>query len=276
MSRPNHLVLIRHGLSEDNHARFKAKQGNLDFFDEGFRNRLGPEVRLMPEGVEQAKNAGLWVQEHIIKRYGLIGFDKYVYSPHIRTRETAANLGLPEADWEMDRRLRERSWGEIEKLSRDEFEQAHPINYDWHTRDSLYWKAAGGESMAEIADGRVTQFINSIGEGNDEGEIESVVAITHGEWMAAARLILEHMLNEQWEEGHKDSSTWIQNCQVNHYTRLEPNTGIQAPDYKWVRYVNAGLPDQDQGEWQEITKPALSNEELLDQVSKIPRLWPNS
>jgi broad specificity phosphatase PhoE len=120
MSMPNHLVLVRHGLSEGNFAREMAKKGDDTYFDDNFRERPGHEWRLMPEGVNQARKAGLWIQEHIIQEYGLPGFDRYVYSPHRRTRETAASLNLPNAGWRLNRMLRERSWGEIEDLSREE------------------------------------------------------------------------------------------------------------------------------------------------------------
>ena len=108
MSMPNHLVLVRHGLSEGNHARDMSKKGDNSYFGAGFRERPGHEWRLMLEGVEQAKRTGQWIQEHIIEEYGLPGFDRYVYSPHRRTRETAASLRLTDAKWRLNRMLRER------------------------------------------------------------------------------------------------------------------------------------------------------------------------
>lgn len=273
MSMPNHLVLVRHGLSEGNFARDMAKTGDHTYFDDNFRERPGHEWRLMPEGVEQAERAGIWIQEHVIKSYGLPGFGRYVYSPHRRTRETAASLGLPNAEWRMNRMLRERSWGEIEDLNREQHEELYPRNYSWQKRDKMNWAPPGGESIVQISDGRVREFFDTLHRDHDQKGVESVIAITHGEWIWAARLALEYMFNEDWETMDNDPAEKIHNCQVVHYSRLNPTTGEPADYLKWMRSVNAGGGETGQGEWRESSRKVLSNDQLLQQVEQLPRLW---
>jgi broad specificity phosphatase PhoE len=273
MAMPNHLVLVRHGLSEGNFARDMAKEGDPSYFDEDFRERPGHEWRLMPEGVEQAQRAGLWIQENVIKPYGLPGFDRYFYSPHRRTAETAASLELPGAAWRLNRMLRERSWGEIEELSREEHQELYPRNYAWQQRDKMNWSPPGGESVVQISDGRVREFFDTLHRDHDQKAIKSAIAVTHGEWIWAARLALEYMSNEDWEVADDDPSEKIHNCQVVHYTRIDPKSGEIAPYLKWMRSVKAGEGEQGPGDWRESERAVLGNEELLIQAEQLPRLW---
>lgn len=273
MSMPNHLVLVRHGLSEGNFARDMSREGDYTYFDDNFRERPGHEWRLMPEGVEQANRAGLWIKEQIIDHYGLPGFDKYTYSPHRRTRETAASLDIDTAEWRMNRMLRERSWGEIEDLSREEHKKLYARNYAWQKRDKMNWAPPGGESIVQISDGRVREFFDTLHRDHDEKGVESVIAVTHGEWIWAARLALEYMFNEEWEQLDGDPNEKIHNCQVVHYTRVNPDSGETEPYLKWMRSVDAGNGEQGTGEWRESSRRLLSNQELLAQVEELPRLW---
>jgi broad specificity phosphatase PhoE len=273
MSMPNHLVLVRHGFSEGNFARDMAKEGDFSYFDDNFRERPGHDWRLMLEGVEQARRAGSWIQEHIVRQYGLPGFDRYFYSPHRRTRETAASLGLPSAEWRMNRMLRERSWGEIEDLSREEHQELYPRNYTWQQRDKMNWVPPGGESIVQIADGRVREFYGTLHREHDEKNVDSVVAVTHGEWIWADKLNLEYMSNEDWEVADSDPAHKIHNGQVIHRTRIDPVSGDIAPHLRWVRSVDAGGGEEGPGVWREVSRRILDNKELLAQVEQLPRLW---
>lgn len=273
MSMPNHLVLVRHGLSEGNFAREKAKVGDLTYFDDDFSQRPGHEWRLMPEGVEQANRAGQWIQTNVIEAYNLPGFDRYVYSPHRRTRETAASMGLPKAQWRLNRMLRERSWGELEDLDEEGHKKLYPRNYSWMKKDKLNWAPPGGESIVQISDGRAREFFDTLHRDHDQKGIESVVAVTHGEWIWAARLALEYLFNEEWEAKDDDPNEKIHNCQVVHYSRINPETHERANYLRWMRSVDAGSGEIGPGTWRESSRRVLSNEELLQQVEQLPRLW---
>lgn len=272
MAMPEHLVFVRHGLSEGNFARDMAKTGDMSYFDNNFRERPGHDWRLMPEGVTQAQRAGKWIGDNILGSYGLPGFDRYLYSPHRRTRETAASLELPNAQWRMNRMLRERSWGEIEDLNREEHEELYPRNYAWQKRDKMNWTPPGGESIVQISDGRVREFFDTLHRDHDQKGVESVLAVTHGEFMWAVRLALEYMFNEEWEQKDADPNEKINNCQVVHYSRINPESGEKAEYLKWMRSSNVGA-DDNTGSWQESSRKLLSNNDLLQQVEQLPRLW---
>jgi broad specificity phosphatase PhoE len=86
---------------------------------------------------------GTSITEHILEAYHLNGFDRYLYSPHCRTRETAAHLGLPDADWRLARLLREREWGEVAGLMGPEHAALYPRNHAWMRADPLNWAPPG-------------------------------------------------------------------------------------------------------------------------------------
>src|SRR3990170_8107458 len=108
MAMPNELVLVRHGHSEGNFVADTSRRGDDSLYTTDFRERPGHRWRLTKEGANQARAAGEWILRNIGER-----FDRYYVSPYVRTRETAALLGLPEAEWRIDQRLRERDWGDI-------------------------------------------------------------------------------------------------------------------------------------------------------------------
>ncbi len=270
---PNHLVLVRHGESEGNFVRSAAKQGDNSYLTDAFRERPGHEWRLTSKGVDQAHAAGTWIQENIIAHYGLPGFDRYFYSPHRRTRETAAHLRLPNAQWRLNRLFREREWGELQGLVEAEHREKYPLNYTWMKADPLHWAPPGGESISQVADNRVREAFDTMHRDHDEKGINSVIAVTHGEWIWATRLLLDYMFNEEYEKIENDKSQRINNCQVIHYTRLNPQTGEEAPYLKWRRSVWPWKYPDDQGKWEELSRKILSNEELLEQVERLPRLF---
>ena len=273
MSMPQHLVLVRHGESEGNFVRSAHKAGDSSYLTDEFRNRPGHEWRLTPEGVEQAHAAGQWIQDHIITDYGLPGFDKYVYSPHRRTRETGGHLGLHRAAWQLSRLLREREWGEIQGLVEEEHRAQYPRNYAWMKADPLHWAPPGGESISQVADNRVREFFDWLHREHDDKGVNSVIAVTHGELIWATRLALDYMFNEDYEASENDPSQKINNCQVVHYTRLDPETGKVAPYLRWKRSVWPWQSPDDVGVWQESTRRILTNEELLTQAEVLPRLF---
>jgi broad specificity phosphatase PhoE len=223
--------------------------------------------------VEQAETAGLWVQEHIIAAYGLSGFGRYYVSPYVRTLETAGNLGLPNAAWRQNWTLRERSWGELETLSREEHRTKYPDNYAWMQLDRVNWTPPGGNSIADISDGRVREFFGTLHRDQDDKKIDSVVAVTHGELMEGAGIQLEYMSSSEWRDSRRKPERKIHNCQVVHYTRLDPETGERASYLRWVRSVNAGNGEQGPGIWRELGRKIMSNESVLEMVERVPRLW---
>lgn len=268
MSMPNHLVLVRHGESEGNLVRSEFKHGITTHLTPEFRARPAHEWRLTPAGVKQAQEAGRQIEDRVLKRWGLTGFSRYLYSPHRRTRETAAQLGLHGARWRLNRLLREREWGELAETIGPDHRDRYPANHAWMEADPLNWAPPGGESIVQVADNRVRELFDSLHRDHDEKEVDSVIAVTHGEFIWATKLVLDYMSNETYSAADADPELKIQNCHVVHWTRLDPDTHAPAPYLKWSRSL---WPQETP--WQAAGRTTLTNEQLRSQAEELKRLW---
>ena len=97
MSMPLDLYVIRHGESEANVIVQAGEQGDEFPVHAGTtspcRTAAWREHHRHP-GSKQADCIGRW----LVSQQQL--FDRYMVSPYVRTRETAATMALPKAKWE--------------------------------------------------------------------------------------------------------------------------------------------------------------------------------
>lgn len=270
MGMPNDLVLVRHGESEGNIATNAASQGDHRYYTDAFMTTPGHQWRLTETGREQAAIMGAWIQDHVAPR-----FDRYYVSPYVRTRETAGCLQLAAASWRPNRALRERDWGDIGSMRKDDFESdpMYKASFWMQKNDPLYWVAPGGESIAQVAEDRVRNILNTL---HRENTGQKVVAVTHGEAMWAFRLVLERLNDEEFALLDKDKSEKIHNCEALHYSRLNPETGEQAPRLTWMRRSRPVFEDEkwsvSVSPWREIKFKEYSNADLLAQIEDVPHL----
>lgn len=258
MQLPKNLILVRHGQSEANIVQ-KNVPGYI--IPENFGARHDSHMRLTDEGREQARLAGLWIKENLPK------IDKSYVSPHIRTRETAANLRL-NTQWEIDDLWRERDWGEYGGgLSPQQQKERFPHAYAMKKLHPWYWKPVGGETLATGVRYRAERVLENIQQLNPTPEY--VLGVTHGEFITTMRFILEHTTVEQWAEMDKDKKYSVKNCSITHYTRINPITGEEEENYGWVRMINTTNPElsPDNGSWRRITRKTFTDEELLQTVN---------
>ena len=259
MAMPVDLVIVRHGHSEGNLAVGQGKKGDDSFFTPDFRQRPGHKWRLLAEGRAQAQETGEWIAKNIG-----IKFDRYYASPYVRTRETAALLNLPHAEWRLDQRLRERDWGEISSMPFKEFETKHPQNHFLKKIDALYWRPPGGESIADVRL-RVRSIFDTL---HRECEGQSVILVTHGEFMSAARAGVQYLSDEEWLEADENKAYKIHNTHLFHYSRRDPfNNGKIGKYIGWYRSVCP--PKNIDSGWQSIERKRFSNEDLLEQVNAV-------
>jgi broad specificity phosphatase PhoE len=270
MSMPLHFVLVRHGESEANFARDHARKGNDAYFTDEYRKRADRSSRLTPKGEKQAAAAGKWIQRFIFETHLPDGFGRYDCSPYTRTMETAGTLGLPSANWRLSYLLRERDWGDIEGLTKDEFAKNYPDSLAKQKRDPLLWKPPGGESIMEMTESRVREVYDTC---HRELSDSSFLGVTHGEFMWGNRYALEHPTIEEWMEWEKDPDQDLHNCQILHYTRVNPETGEIAKNISWFRSVDPYNNPDSPGEWQTIIKRRFNNDQLLDFAQIMPRLF---
>ncbi len=270
MAMPNELVFIRHGESEANIVQ-KRDDHNVDplvvselFLRPDWRHRL------TEPGVEQAKNAGVWIEQNL---GGVASFDALYVSPFLRTRETAAHIGgLDQDGWTIDDRLVERSWGVYGKLPRAEQRAEFPRTAEEKRRNPWYTRLDGGESMPDVY-ARFRSFQETL---HREQAGQRVLAVTHGDFINAARYGVERMMPEEWEELDENSEYTVRNCTILEYTRVNPLDPNDIRDkLHWRRYTYPDAPSMspDGGEWMELAaRRRYLGSELISQAEHSQRL----
>lgn len=265
MVMPEHLVLLRHGQSEANIIQRQFKDDPGGTAPAGFFDRHDSDMRLSARGRVQARAAGDWLRHH-----GLASFDRYYASPHARTAETAATLGLG-GDWMLDVRWRERDWGEFGVLNHVERLDRFALSQKLKDQNKWYWCPPGGESLATGVYGRFRDILSTL---HRECAGQRVLAVTHGEMIDVARFVLERLTPQEWLDQDADPAYAVPNCQILQYTRRDPGTGELEPRMTWMRSV---CPWDDSrswygGDWVRIDRPRLSDTELLALVARYPLL----
>ncbi len=265
MAMPNELVIVRHGHSEGNLVIGKSKKGDHTLLTQDVRETPGHRWRLTSKGREQAAETGQWIAANFPD-----GFDRYYASPFVRTRETAALLNLTNAEWRLDQRLRERDWGEINSMPREEHAEQYPQNALIQRIDALYWRPPAGESIADVRL-RVRNFFDTL---HRECGGQRVLVVTHGEFMSAARASLEYLSDEEWAMRDSNDKYKLHNTHVLHYSRVDRQTDQQGKYVSWLRSLCVHK-DIDSG-WQSISRHRFSNQNLLDQVGQITPTIPEA
>lgn len=265
---PLELVMVRHGYSEANHIQKGFKTDPNFVAPSEFFERHDVSMRLAPLGVEQAKVTGEWLNNEYPA-----GFHRYYVSPLIRAIETAGALGLVSAKWRQDDRLRERDWGEYASLTDAEAAEKYTRSRMLRKQHKWYWCPAGGESLATGVRFRFESILNHM---SRETPGKSNVIVSHGELMEVATVLLERLTPDEWLERNRDPGFDMGNCQIIHYTRKDPETGVITPDLRWRRALNIwdNSKSWNDGEWTELKPRKLyTNEELIALAEKVGRLF---
>ncbi len=285
LKMPRTLTLVRHGESESNAVKRFAEKGTPHPNEKALYRAHTSRRRLMPKGVEQAKRAGEWLQDHFQaealrrneQRYDLVrGF----VSPYVRALETAGHLGLPIV-WLADARLAERNWGELDQLTHEERISKYN-DLDRREDFGIYWPAGNGESLQMLAT-RIWQHFDML--AREHGE-HDVVAVSHGETILTQRFMLERWLPEDLVETMIATDTELSrelrgketdwqnkliNCRIIQYTR-ECEDGTWDDKYCRVRLVAPSAPDDPTMnlDWKPIVRRKFSTDNLLAYVERFP------
>src|SRR5438874_4087686 len=79
----------------------------------------------------------------------------------------------------------------------------------------------------------------------------------------------------EWLRGHLapafDRYIKLHNCQVLHYTRRDPASGVASAHVNWMRSVCPWDLNLSDNGWHPIDRPQYSNADLLAVVEKTPR-----
>lgn len=253
---PLNFVLVRHGESEGNLANRRSRRGDNSSYTQEFRDRPESQWRLTKKGISEAKIAGEWVRKEIRPT-----FDRYYVSEFFRAFETAYNLGFPpDAIWYPDYYLRERSWGEMGVMTQDEREEKFAAHLRQREVDSLFWTPPNGESLAQ-ASLRTDRFLDTM---HRECSKMSVCVVCHGETMWTGRIRIERLAHDTFRRLYlsKSPHNQIHNCQVIHYTRIDPDSGQVSEHLDWMRSVNPIDLSSSSNEWQKIERRRPTTAEL--------------
>ena len=269
MAMPDNLIFVRHGESEANVVNHAAKAGDDSLRSDEFKSRHDSDMRLTPKGETQAQITGAWLRDNIDTN-----FDRQYVSPHRRTRETAANLGVNAVNgcWMVEDLVRERDWGEYSNLTDDEREAHFPLTKQNKDLNPWYWMPPGGESLATGVRLRFERHLDTL---HREMEKKNVLTVTHGEYMWVARFVLERMDVADWLKADGDDSQRIQNTMVLQYTRKDPeNSKLRADKLMWARAICPWDTDKsiNGGDWWQLERNTYSDRELMEQVEQLPRL----
>lgn len=266
MTMPIDLVLVRHGESEANAAKRRAQDGDASAYNAQFRNRHTRSFRLTARGRDQAAAAGQWLTREFLD--GSVGFDRYITSEYVRAMETAGLLSLPGAVWFRHFYLTERDWGDLELLPPAEREEKFGAALAMRDIEPFFWTPPNGESFATLCL-RLDRVLYTL---HRECSDKRVLIVCHGEVMWAFRVLLERMSQTRFKKLHlsKDPDTRIDNCQVLHYTRRNPETGELARYANWMRMVRPTQSPIWKQDWQTFVRPRYTNDELLKVVARSP------
>lgn len=261
MGMPNNLVLVRHGESEGNVAAALSKKGDDSMFTEGFLSRHSSTWRLTEHGRRQPVLAGRWIRKHVGKK-----FHRFFVSEYDRAKETAALLNIPHAEWLVSFYLRERDWGELDVMSGEERRKRFAENLRRKEIDPFYWKPVNGESMPGVCL-RLEKVLDTL---HRECDQKNAILVAHGEVMWCFRYLLERMShsNIMELEHSKNPHDKIHNCQIIHYTRIDPVSGEVAPYLNWMRSVCPYELSLSHNEWVRIERKKYSNVELMEEVER--------
>jgi len=270
MALPRDLILVRHGESEGNVAIHASREGNDRFYTDAFRACHSAHWRLTPTGCKQAELAGEW----IVANFGDT-FDGYFVSELLRAKETAAYLKLPYARWRIKSQLIERSRGHLDIITRQERRDRFPEELALKERFPYLWTPPGGESIADVRN-RLHAFLGLL---HREFDGKTAIVVVHGEIIDAFRMILEFLPLEEYNRirASSDDRDHTHNCQIIHYTRrTDPNDLWDhnlTPYLGWVRSVWPLDPTKSRNGWQAIERKTFSNNDLLTEVERTPRLF---
>lgn len=268
---PLNLILIRHGESEGNLAKFQALHENNNELYEKIENRKNPFYRLTKNGREQIEYTSKWLKKNIE-----FNIDNFYSSEYIRALETALLLDIPHANWEINTYLRERDNGMLSGLSPN-FKTENYSQEVKRKEDSLFYYAApGGESVINCMN-RVESFLNSTMDEKITKTEKSILCVCHGGIMNSFRLLIENIRGTDKDKIYKMrfGEEKINNGQILWYSRKDPFTNKINPNYKWLYTIcpwNKKTTNYNLKDWTEIKPNFYNNDELKKIINQIKQI----
>ena len=180
MSKPDHIVLLRHGQSIGNED--KSLYANVPDF----------ALTLTKLGHRQAREAGKKLRK-------LFGPERVMFyiSPFWRTRQTFEEVAksFPRIIAREDPRLREQEWGHLRSREATDF-----INQQRDSYSSFYYRIVDGESVADVYD-RCSSFLDTLFRDFEKPRFpRNAIIVSHGMLNRALLMRWLHYSVEQFEK----------------------------------------------------------------------------
>lgn len=265
-NRPMLIVAVRHGESEGNWAHEMERRGDSSALRMLQERRHETNYRLTDFGRLQLQKTGEWLRREFSR-----GFDRYFCSDTVRGRESAANLGLPNAEWQPLSLLRERDSREFQSLTVKQREELI-AKLAGAALESAYYFHPFGEAPADLIDQRVSVMLERVS-GRDLG---AVLWVGHGEWLRALNSRLRHWTKDEWQKAYMDDTPRgsILNGAVHIYTRINPECQSEMLPYLgWYKSYCPWRPDHPSNtDWIKINHLTFSNEALKASVECVEQL----
>ena len=229
---PDQLVIVRHGQSERNVAKERAKaEHKLEVWSANLRDVDTPLTAL---GFDQAVATGRFLR-------GKFNFDMVFTSPYLRTIQTAehivAQMAAPPAIM-YEERIREIEFGILDGLTRDGIQKLYPLEFARREREGKYWyRPPGGESRPDVAL-RVHSFLGTL---TREYRRKTVLVICH----SVVVLIFRRLL-ERWDEAQYmkvDTEDDVLNCSVTTYRYSAEKRKLMLDCFNTVCYPRETAPE---------------------------------
>jgi broad specificity phosphatase PhoE len=215
------LVLVRHGQSVRNIAESKGPFFKDNQEREKYGNCRDDLIPLTELGQRQAKCAGKGLKRE------LLVFDNVIHSGYRRTQQTTEGIlkaftkrELEEMAIMEDLLIRERDSGYLVNFTEEEVRKTFPWWGDyWFNSDPFLVTPLGGESLAKMCEGRLTEFFRRLeGRCLTAGwrDRKNVLLVSHGRAILGMRYLLEGWSHERvnHEIRHCNppncSATWYQ------------------------------------------------------------------
>jgi len=207
---PSELFLIRHAESAGNVARERALLAGAAVIDIATRDC---DVPLSELGERQATALGTWCARN------LKPIDAVLCSTYVRAQETAS-IALRAAGWTVpvtvDERLREKEFGELDRLTHSGIEQRFPEQVEMRrVLGKFYYRPPSGESWCDVIL-RLRSVVDTI---TREHAGQRVAIVSHQVVVLCFRYLLEKLTEAQLLA--IDAAGDVANCAVTTY-RCDP------------------------------------------------------
>jgi broad specificity phosphatase PhoE len=262
---PVHLMVVRHGESVGNLAKRNSEQGDHTLL-ERLRMTHTAHWPLTKKGIAQAKKTGDFLRE--FSNTQKIYFDRMYVSTYARAMQTAAYLDIVRSSWSQDLRLVERDWGDLDRMTEDERAERFADSFTIRGIEPFFWAPLNGESFRDLII-RIRDFVDSMHRAN----AQNMLVVCHGEVMKAFRIILLGLTPSEYAEMEfsKDPLKRIHNCQVDHYTRQDPNftTPELSKRLNWLQVYRPTETSIAVIPWKEIPSRRFASFELKQLANQM-------